>query len=422
MRAGMRRAGLGMLTAVLPLLGAVAQSRFPAPQFDTDHQVPQSVHPPFAELVVPWLDVAIFVGAMGLSVWLVHRLRSRRWILVLTVVSLVWFGFVRRGCICPVGSVQNVAQAVAGGGGLAWPVAVFFALPLLTALLYGRVFCAAICPLGAMQEVVIINPLRVPRVVDAVLRLVPPLVLAVGVVLAINGAGYWICQTDPFVGLFRRSAPLSMLVAGLAVVLLGMVVARPYCRYFCPYSVLLEFCSRFAWRRVEITELGCINCRLCVGVCPVGAVSVPRDQPSESARARQFRRFVRTLLLVPLLLAGGWGAGWMAGGAVAGAHRDVVVVKLLAAEDEGRAEGDEPELQAFYQAGLSREEAEEAALVVVDRFRAGGRWAGLFVGLVIALRLLGFNRLSALSLHEADRARCVACGRCYPACPKNRVV
>ncbi len=410
---------------------ASAESRFPQPQFDSGHVVPQAAHPPSSlEHVPPLADTLALVLALAVAALLVHRVRSRRWLLVFTAGCLLWFGFLKRGCVCPVGVVQNVAEAVWAGGGLAWPVAALFALPLLAALLGGRLFCAAVCPLGAVQELVIIRPLRVPRALDAVLRLVPLAVLAFGTVLAVNGAGYWICRTDPFVGLFRCSAPLPMLLAGMAVVLLGMVVARPYCRYFCPYGVLLEVCARLAWRRVEITGSTCVNCRLCVGVCPVGAVAAPREALNEAARSRQFGHFLRILAVMPLLVAGGAGAGWLAGAALARAHPQVALAARLAAqgpataaeaEAEGPAEAEAaPEIQAFRRSGRDRAEVASLSAALVLSFRRGSAWAGACIGLVVALRLLGLTRLSALSVHEADRVRCVACGRCFPACPKNR--
>ena len=408
---------LKLITGLLPLAVA-GESRFPQPQFDTGHTVPQAVHPAFAELVPAWADVLILAGALAVSVWLVRKVRSRRWILAFSLICLAWFGFVKHGCICPVGSVQNVAVAAWMGGGLPWFVAALFALPLLTALLFGRVFCAAVCPLGALQDLFIVRPQRVPRALDAVLRLVPLAVLSVGLVYAVNGAGYLICRTDPFVGLFRRSAPLPMLLTGMAVLLLGMVLARPYCRYFCPYGVLLEGCSRLAWRRVEVTEQTCINCRLCAGVCPVGAIATPREVLGDLARTHQFRRFLRVLLLVPAVLAGCAGAGWLSGGFVARAHPDVALVERLAstvAADEDL----HPELEAFKRTGKSREWAETRAAETVGRFRGGCAGAGAFIGLVIVLRLLGLTQLSRRSVHEADRVRCIACGRCFAACPKN---
>lgn len=415
-RAARRFAGV-CLGLMAPLFAA-GESRFPQPQFETGHKVPQAVHPAFVAHVPPWADVLILAAALAASVWLVRRVRSRRAILAFSVACLAWFGFVRQGCVCPVGAVQNVAVAVWSGGGLPWVVAAFFALPLLAALLYGRVFCAAVCPLGALQELFVVRPVRVLRALDAVLRLVPLAVLSAGVVFAVNGAGFLICRTDPFVGLFRRSAPLPMLLAGMAVLLVGMAVARPYCRYFCPYGVLLEACSRLSWRRLEIASHDCVNCRLCVGVCPVGAVEVPRESPGGAERGRRFRRFVRVLALAPLLVAGGAGAGWMAGVFAARAHPDVVLAERLATATPAD-EDLHPEIAAFRRTGRDREWAEARAASTVRKFRAGCAGAGAFMGAVVLLRLLGLTRLQQISEHGADRIRCFACGRCFPACPRN---
>ena len=409
---------LSFLIAVSASCAAYGESRFPQPQFESGYTVPSSFNPPFVALVSEWLDVLLLALALGVSVWLVHRVRSRRWILVFAVMCLAWFGFVRQGCFCPVGAIQNVALAIGQGGGLAWSVAAFFALPLLTALFFGRVFCASVCPLGVLQEIFIIRPQRMPRMLDALLRIIPLAILAFGVVCVLNGAGYLICRTDPFVGFFRRSAPLSLLLVGMAVLLLGMVVARPYCRYFCPYGVLLEWCSRLAWKPVRITPQDCVNCRLCVGVCPVDAIEVPCAALSEKERAQQFRRFTLMLLITPLLIAGCAGTGWLTGAFVAKAHPMVETAEALRIATP-ETEDLYPHIEVFKKSGVSHDALEAEVLATVGRFRTGSAWAGAFIGLIIALRVLGLSRLRTHSEHAANRFRCIACGRCYPACPKN---
>lgn len=402
---------------VLPW-AAIASNRFPQPQFDSGHHVPQAVHPAFVELVPAWADVLILGLALALTVWLVHGVRSRRWVLFFSMVCLAWFGFVRQGCICPVGAVQNVAVAVCSGGGLPWFVAALFALPLLTALLFGRVFCGAVCPLGILQDLFIVKPQRVPAMLDAVLRLIPLMVLSVGVVASVNGAGFLICRTDPFVGFFRRSAPLALLLGGMAVLLIGMVIARPYCRYFCPYGVLLEFCARLAWRPVVVTPETCINCRLCVGTCPVDAIAVPREAPNSVARTRQFRSFVTLLALSPLLLAA-WGtAGWLSGVALAQAHPVVQVFERVKNVPEAQQDL-YPEVEAFKRSGLSREALTVQVSKTIRRFQMGSALAGFFIGLVMIWRLLELTRLRRREYHEVDQSRCIACARCFAACPKN---
>ncbi|MCP5113573.1 MAG: hypothetical protein GY953_22290, partial [bacterium] len=62
------------------------------------------------------LDVVLLAVAMAIAVWLVLGRRSRRWLVVLSIGSLAYFGFYREGCICPIGSIQNVTVALTDPG------------------------------------------------------------------------------------------------------------------------------------------------------------------------------------------------------------------------------------------------------------------------------------------------------------------
>ena len=416
MKSNMLKRKIFCTLAAFAALQAHASSRFPKPQFDTDyvaHKMPDPA-PDFA--VTPLADVLILAAALCIAVVLVRKVRVRRWILLFSILCLVWFGFVRNGCFCPVGTTQNVAAALAGGGAIPFAVALFFALPLIFALLFGRVFCSVVCPLGALQELFIVKPVRMPRALDSVLRIVPLIVLCLGVVCVVNGAGYIICRTDPFVGIFRQSAALPMLLTGMGVLLLGAVVARPYCRYFCPYGVLLELCSRISWKPVEITTGKCINCRLCVGMCPVGAIEEPRPELSEKMRGRQFRQFLFLLVLLPVIVLGGAGVGYLSGAGVARLHPAVMMVenwKTTPEEDHDLY----PSIEAFKRGGGDLGAAEEHAAGLVRNFRRGCLWSGVFVGLILGVRLLLLSRLPSLTYHRTSRSRCVACGRCFGVCP-----
>jgi polyferredoxin len=116
----------------------------------------------------------MLVGCLGLASWLVYRRRSRRGVVALSMFSLGYFGFYREGCVCAIGSVQNVALTL-GSGSYALPVgvAVFFAAPLLVALFFGRTFCAAVCPHGALQDLVLVKPLNLPRWLESGLGVLP---------------------------------------------------------------------------------------------------------------------------------------------------------------------------------------------------------------------------------------------------------
>jgi len=222
------------------------------------------------------LDVVILGAAMGIAVWLVLKRRSRKWATVLTIGSLAYFGFYREGCICPIGSIQNVAVALTDPKySIPMVVTLTFFLPLVVALFYGRAFCGGVCALGAIQELVLLKPVQVPPKLDRALGLLKYVYLGLAILLAIRPAlarDFLICRFDPFVGFFRRTGSPHMLMLGGGFLLLGMFVGRPYCRYLCPYGGLLTWCTRLARRGVTVTPDKELDCGLCTNACPYGAI------------------------------------------------------------------------------------------------------------------------------------------------------
>ncbi len=282
---------LVVLAGMLPLLAinAAAQSlpyERPVQVAPQEESIGGSYKTPPVQKPLPrsyWLevlDVVLLAVAMGISVWLVMSRRSRKWVLVLTAACLGYFGFYREGCICPIGSIQNVSVALTDPR-YAIPIvvtAVFF-LPLLVALFFGRAFCGGICPLGAIQELVVLKPVQVPRRLDRALGLLKYGYLGLAVWLAVQPFpkhDFVICRFDPFVGFFRMTGFAHMLYIGAAFLLLGMFVGRPYCRYLCPYGALLEWVTRLAGRGVSITPDKELDCGLCQESCPYGAIEKMR--------------------------------------------------------------------------------------------------------------------------------------------------
>jgi len=225
-------------------------------------------------------DAGLLVAAMAASAWIVLRRRSRRWLVVLTIGCLLYFGFYRKGCVCPIGAIQNVSVAIVDSSYTLPLVAVaFFFLPLLASLIVGRVFCGGVCPIGGIQDLVVLKPLRVPRTLDRTLALLKYGYLTLAVWFAVRPAvsrDFLICRFDPFVGLFRRTGTAEMLIVGGVFLVVGMFVGRPYCRYLCPYGGLLALLSRFCWRGVTITPDKELDCGLCIEGCPFGAIEKMR--------------------------------------------------------------------------------------------------------------------------------------------------
>ncbi|HCO96228.1 MAG TPA: 4Fe-4S ferredoxin, partial [Phycisphaerales bacterium] len=327
-----------------------------------------------------------------------------------------------KGCICPIGSIQNIVFSIFDPG-YAVPIVVvaFFLLPLIFTLFFGRTFCAAVCPLGAIQDIVLVWPVSVPGWLESALRLLAYIYLAVAVLLAATGSAFVICRYDPFVSIFRLSGSLNILILGGCLLLIGVFVGRPYCRFLCPYGVILRQMSRLSKWRVTITPDECIQCRLCEDSCPFGAIRKPSAQwPAQEYHVAKERLAFLLLLLPVLVFLGGW-AGSGLKGVTSRANETVRLARQIYMEEAGKTEEITEASTAFRATGQEIKELYEQASNIRARFKLGGWILGGFIGLVIGLKLIGLSVWRQRTDYEADRASCLACGRCYNYCPREHL-
>jgi NosR/NirI family nitrous oxide reductase transcriptional regulator len=396
---------------------------FPPPEFSQPHAFPVVQNlPPRPELFM-YLDITVLVLALTLATWLVLWKRSRFGIVALMSGSIAYFGFWRKGCVCAIGSIQNVAQALADPGyALTAAAAAFFLVPLVFTLFFGRVFCAAVCPHGALQDLLLVKPLKVSPWLSRGLALIPFVYLGAAVLAAVNGGLYLICRYDPFIGIFRTSGPAFMLVAGGLVLALATVVGRPYCRFLCPYGALLRLLQPLAWKRTQITPSDCVVCTLCRDACPYDSIRLPVPEPSSAERIRGRRRLALTLLATPLLMLAGAGAGYAMGPLFAQTTRDVPLARSVAlAELESRSIPDPVAADAFIRSGEDTQALYDRATALERRFRHGGLVFGLWFGAVSGIFLIINSRQKFRAIYETDPSDCVACGRCFASCPREQV-
>jgi NosR/NirI family transcriptional regulator, nitrous oxide reductase regulator len=397
---------------------AIAQDRFPRPEFETGYEYPEYQTPQHRSAALEYLDVFVLIAALGVTTWLALKKRSRRGLIWMSVFSLAYFGFYRLGCICAVGSVQNVSLAFFNPGyAIPLTALLFFIIPLLFALLFGRVFCAGVCPLGAIQELTGIKPLKIPRAAEVFLASIPFIYLALAILLSATNSQFIICRYDPFIGIFRLDGPYTMITFGALLLVAGVFVNRPYCRFLCPYGVLLNVFSRFAGRHLTITPAECTNCRLCEGSCPYGAI-IPSDVAREPEPADLTRkRFILSVVLIPVFVIAGGLLFRNLAPVLAGANHDVRLAREIRAEKESGVAALSKAAIGFKESGKTEQELFTGETAILGNFQSGSPWVGVFLGASLGIGLLSLTIRKTRNEYKPDQGKCFSCGRCFKYCP-----
>ncbi len=193
---------------------------------------------------------------------------------------------------------------------LALNVVVIVALVLLT-LVFGRIYCSVICPLGVMQDLLArlrrkrnkygysreVRWLRYPVLllfiialvagVGSLFQLLAPysaygriatMVLQPVWMMANNVLGLVAERADSYtfytVDVWMKSLPV--LIIALVTLVVLMVTAwrggRTYCNTICPVGTVLSFLARFSWLRIRFDADKCRNCSLCSKNCKASCI------------------------------------------------------------------------------------------------------------------------------------------------------
>ena len=187
---------------------------------------------------------------------------------------------------CPIGAMQ----AVASSPSYAVSVLVLGFLMVVGALL-GRLVCGFLCPFGWLQDLLH----RIPSKKLSTRRLRPLTWLKYGILvvfvlvlpnLAVNTLGMgnptfckYICPQGVLQGALPLAAADKFVRASLgalfqwkfgillAVVVLAVVLYRPFCKYICPLGAIYALFNRFSLYRLGFSEEKCIHCGRCAAVC-----------------------------------------------------------------------------------------------------------------------------------------------------------
>ncbi|WP_054721604.1 4Fe-4S binding protein [Marinifilum fragile] len=410
-----------LLVLLIMDFAAFAQTqRFPRPEFESGYTQPITSMPEPRAGIFALVDVLLLIAALSLITWFIHKKRSRTGVIITSLFSILYFGFLREGCVCSVGSVQNVVLALFNPGyHIPLSALAFFVIPLVYTLFFGRTFCAGVCPLGAVQDVFLLRPVSLKKWLQKVLGLIPWIYLGLAILYAATGTDFIICRYDPFVGIFRFNATFFMFAIGAAFLLISVFIARPYCRFLCPYGVILNLVSRVSKKHLSITPASCIQCKLCENSCPLDAINKPVEVKQMEDKRSATRRFILLGMIIPaLMIIGAW--------VVSNFHENLAMVnsKVRLANEllhfDSNTMKESLEIEGFRTSGKTKEELYLESAAILKQFYYGSWMLGAFIGLVFGLSLAGLTIYRYREDYEPDKGECVSCARCLKYCPVEK--
>lgn len=400
---------------LLMVINVFAIQRFPKPEFENGYSQPSTQIPLPRGIFFEYLDVLVLLISLSVTTWLVLKKRSRNGVLLMTIFSILYFGFYRNGCICAVGSFQNITLGLFNSHyQIPLTVIAFFILPLIFTLFFGRTFCAAVCPLGAIQDIFALRPVSLKAWVQSLLSLIPVIYLGLAILYAATATDFIVCRYDPFIGIYRFNGSFMMFAIGGIMLLIGVFIARPYCRFLCPYGVILNLVSRISKKHVTITPTKCIDCRLCENSCPFGAISKPTPVKVKEPQDVIVKRVIFYTVLIPaLVFLGGW-TGSKFHGNLAGVNPKVQLAQQMLAKDNAHPSY---ELMTYKGSGNSDDALLKEAASLMRQFYYGGWILGGVIGLAFGITLINLSVFKYRSGYTPNKGTCLSCARCLEYCP-----
>lgn len=182
---------------------------------------------------------------------------------VAVIVLTLLFGRVYCAMLCPLGVLMDMSARIAGRTGKKRKLSYQPGRTRLRAL--AVIVCAAGLLAGTAVPLAFLDPYSVfGKITAATLR------PALGWINHLIAATKWINPVDV--------SPVAWVCAGVAAGLLGLVAVaavfrgRLWCNTVCPVGAVLGFFSKHALFRLQIADSACITCSMCERVCPAQCI------------------------------------------------------------------------------------------------------------------------------------------------------
>lgn len=225
--------------------------------------MPLTNYPPIIGLVYALLAVPVIA-----YLWYSGRMNRMSAMLFLLISALL--GFLIYSPMVP----PQFQQAVTGAGPGPWGLSLLVVGSLIVLFMVltfaaGRIFCAQICPIGAVQELIYTDPkqkfLAAEKSYLVILRgIVFILFIVMGTFFSVALLGFF--GIREFFSLEIESVYFTAFVVLIAI---SLFFYRPFCRLICPAGALFSLAAAKSLYKLRRTD-ACIQCGNCELACPAG--------------------------------------------------------------------------------------------------------------------------------------------------------
>ncbi len=208
-----------------------------------------------------------------------------------------------------------------------WKITVFgFAVVLILTLLFGRIYCSTICPLGILQDVIayISRKLKSKKKrryhYARAKNMLRYAILGAILLTLILGSSYLLLLLDPYSNYGRiltyffkplivalnnilspllsrlhiyvlypvATHPVIAAVYIVPTIILGLVLwlsatkGRLYCNTVCPVGAFLGLLSKFSLFKIRINNVACTSCHLCEFSCKSSCIDIEHMKVDDS--------------------------------------------------------------------------------------------------------------------------------------------
>ena len=198
-------------------------------------------------------------------------------------------------------------------------------------LLFGRIYCSAICPLGVYQDIVAwigkqkpfrsnkkaklankysysapMTKLRLAVLVLFAALMIIPGFNAIAIIIAPYSAygrmastilqpayiainnllADWAAANDSFA--FYQVEPhnnptILIVIAAVSAIILAILAfrnGRTYCNTICPVGTVLGYVAKFSYFKIQVDNDACMHCGLCAKNCKAACIHIEKGQPA----------------------------------------------------------------------------------------------------------------------------------------------